>query len=278
MKPTPELYAIVVGVIARAQRRFPVEVCGIVVLSNHYHLLLWVPDSRRLADFMCFVNSNLAREAGRLVAWCERFWARRYQAIVVSDEEEAQVARLKYLLSHGCKEGLVARPQDWPGVHAVNALLEGRPLAGRWLDRTRGHLTRARGQGSPPEVFATDESLIVEPLPCWRHLSPQQIRQRVQSLLDEIEAEAVTLQKEKRPLGIETLRRQDPHSAPVRSKKSPAPAFHAATRAAHRALREAYRHFVASFRDAAERLRAGDLSARFPPGSFPPALPFVEVT
>jgi hypothetical protein len=36
-----------------------------------------------------------------------------------------------------------------------------------------------------------------------------------------------------------------------------------------------YFRFVAAFRDAAERLRAGDLGARFPPGSFPPALPFV---
>jgi len=37
-------------------------------------------------------------------------------------------------------------------------------------------------------------------------------------------------------------------------------------------LYEAYAWFVAAFRDASEKLRAGDRAARFPPGSFPPAL------
>ena len=40
-------------------------------------------------------------------------------------------------------------------------------------------------------------------------------------------------------------------------------------------LWEGYRWFVAAFRDAAEKLRAGDRNAAFPAGSFPPALPFV---
>jgi hypothetical protein len=56
---------------------------------------------------------------------------------VVSDEEPAQVARLEYLLSHGCKEGLVERLADWPGVHCATALLTGDPVEGTWFDRTQ---------------------------------------------------------------------------------------------------------------------------------------------
>ncbi|MFY9820716.1 MAG: hypothetical protein WAM82_05000 [Thermoanaerobaculia bacterium] len=44
-----------------------------------------------------------------------------------------------------------------------------------------------------------------------------------------------------------------------------------------RELYEAYRWFVAAYRTAAEKLGAGDPTARFPAGSFPPALPFVAV-
>jgi hypothetical protein len=47
------------------------------------------------ADFMGYVNSNLAREAGRLNRWREKFWSRRYRAIVASQEEGAQRERLK---------------------------------------------------------------------------------------------------------------------------------------------------------------------------------------
>jgi hypothetical protein len=41
------------------------------------------------------------------------------------------------------------------------------------------------------------------------------------------------------------------------------------------ALKAAYGLFLAAFREAAERLKAGDRVARFPTGCFPPGLPFV---
>ena len=66
-----------------------------------------------------------------------------------------------------------------------------------------------------------------------------------------------------------------PHTWPNKSKKSPAPRFHAASKAAREALRAAYGLFLAAFREAAERLKAGDRSASFPTGCFPPGLPFV---
>ena len=67
----------------------------------------------------------------------------------------------------------------------------------------------------------------------------------------------------------------DPGTRPQKLKKGPAPRFHAATAEMRRLLWEAYAEFVAKFRDAAEKLRAGDRNAVFPPGCFPPALPFV---
>jgi hypothetical protein len=42
---------------------------------------------------MRYLNSNLARELGRLVDWRDKVWARRYQAIVISNEEAAQISR-----------------------------------------------------------------------------------------------------------------------------------------------------------------------------------------
>jgi hypothetical protein len=50
--------------------------------------------------------------------------------------------------------------------------------------------------------------------------------------------------------------------------------YHAATRAVRKAFWEAYATFVAAFREAADRWREGDRSARFPIGSLPPGLPF----
>jgi len=100
----------------------------------------------------------------------------------------------------------------------------------------------------------------------------------VAGLVQEIDAEAAAERKRtgRTPLGAAAILRQHPHTCPNKSKKSPAPRFHAATKAAREAFRKAYGLFLAAFREAAERLKAGDRTARFPNGCFPPGLPFVR--
>ena len=77
------------------------------------------------------------------------------------------------------------------------------------------------------------------------------------------------------PLGTKAILARDPHHRPLELKKSRAPAFHAATKAARRELVEAFGWFLSAYHEAAVRLRQGDLQAGFPEGSFPPRLPFV---
>jgi hypothetical protein len=77
-------------------------------------------------------------------------------------------------------------------------------------------------------------------------------------------------------LGVKAILEQAPHGRPKKTKRSPAPAFHAATKAARLAMREAYGWFYAAFRDAAEKLRKGETGWKFPEGAFPPALPFAR--
>ena len=76
-------------------------------------------------------------------------------------------------------------------------------------------------------------------------------------------------------MGAEQIQAQDPETRPETLDRSPAPFIHAATKKARKALYEAYSWFVAAYREAAEKLRKGDREAAFPPGSFPPRLPFV---
>jgi len=277
LRPTPLVRDLTLGVLARAARCYPVEIHAFAFLSNHFHLLLTVPSARRLAQFMNFVNSNLAREVGRAIRWRERFWGRRYQAILVSAEASAQIDRLRYILSHGCKEHLVERPADWPGAHCARALLERSSVSGSWFNRTLEYRA-ARGKRSPTRrEFVEEESLRLVPIPCWAHLSRERHREQIERLLRSIALETARRTRETgmRPLGREAVQRQDPHGSPKRSPHRPAPLVHARSRAVRRELGQRYRTFVDAFRRAAERLRSGCLEAGFPPGSFPPSLPFV---
>jgi hypothetical protein len=241
------------------------------------HLLLWTEDARELARFMGYFLSKLAREVGRLTGWKEKIFGRRYQAIVISEEEGAQIERLRYGLAHGAKEDLVERPRDWPGAHTVQALLEGEALEGLWFDRTQEYLARRRGETFDRLQYATREVLELDPLPCWRHLTPEQRRARVATLVEDIESETAARRRRTgaKPLGVAAVLSQDPLQKPKRTKKSPAPAFHAASRDVRRSLWDAYSLFVAAYRAAAEKLRNGVRDVVFPSGSFPPPLPFV---
>ncbi len=218
LRPNQAVNDIGVGVLDRAQRKYPIAVCAFVFTSNHFHLLLDVDDALQLSRFMSYVNSNLARKIGRLVGWRDKIWSRRYQAIVISSEAAAQTERLRYILAHGVKEGLVERVTDWPGVHCVRALLAGETLEGYWHDGTQEYAARRRGEDLDPMSYA---------------------------------------------------------SLAKKSKKSPAPLFHATSKLVRRELYEMYAWFLGAFREASEKLRRGDRTVQFPAGSFPPALPFV---
>jgi hypothetical protein len=277
LRPSPALNEIAAGVLGRAQRLYGPEVCAFVFMSSHVHLLLRVADAKQLANFMGYFNANLAREIARLTGWTDKVWSRRYRAIVVSEEEAAQRERLAYVLSHGAKEDLVPGPREWPGLNAVRALLDGEPVEGLWFDRTQESAARRRGEAFERDRFATPEIVVLSPLPCWRHLSPEKQRERVAEVVREIEEETAARRKRTgvTPLGRAAVLKQDPLERPKKIKKSAAPLFHAASKRVRDDLRAAYFAFFAAFREAAERLRAGILPVVFPAGSFPPALPFV---
>ena len=277
LAPSSQLNDIILGVLGRAQRKHPVEIVGYVFASNHWHGLLRVDNAKQLSDFMCYFNSNLAKEIGRRTGWKEKVWGRRYQAIVISDEEEVQIARFRYVLSHGVKEGLVARVEEWPGVHCAVPLMTGATVEGTWFDRTREYNARLRGKELEKGESASREVVRLSPLPCWQHLAEEVYRAWVVELVREINESAAATRAESliAPLGADGVRAQNPETRPRKIKKSPAPFFHALRKKVRKALWEAYGQFFAAFREAAEKLRAGDRNAAFPSGSFPPRLPFV---
>jgi hypothetical protein len=106
--------------------------------------------------------------------------------------------------------------------------------------------------------------LELDPLPCWEHLPEDERRRRIAALVEDIDAETAVRRKRTgiKPLGPAAVLAQDPLRQPKKTKKSPAPAFHAASKAVRRELWNAYALFVAAYRDAAEKLRAGSATWR----------------
>jgi hypothetical protein len=54
-----------IGTLARAKQRHPVQVCFFVGASNDMHLLLWVEDAKKLRGFFVYWWHLFSRTARR---------------------------------------------------------------------------------------------------------------------------------------------------------------------------------------------------------------------
>ena len=275
MRPRAKINDLILGVLGRAQAKYGVVIYVFTFLSNHYHMLLNVRDAKQLSRFMGFLDANIAKEVGPIVSWSGHFWGRRYHSAILDPDEATQVERFRYILSNSCKEGLVASPLKWEGVAAVRAICQGREsLHGTWYDRTAAYRARCKGD---LERFASRETVRLSPLPCWQHLDSGEQRERARAIVREIELETKSTHRRHRtkPLGMHYVKSRHPHERPESFRRSPAPRFHAATREGRWRLRRVIASIVSAYREAATRLKEGDLGAQFPTGCFPPPRPFV---
>jgi hypothetical protein len=277
LRPSPELNDLILGVIGKAQHVYAMTIHAFAVASNHAHLLLSAAHVQQLARFMQFVNANIAKEVARLNDWPDRVWSRRYRAIPVVDDEAAH-ARIRYQMSHGAKEGLVAAAGNWPGPNCIAALTHGDVLRGTWHDRSAEYRARAAGKDVRPGEFATTYDIKLTPLPCVLHLSTDQQQSHYRRVVHEIDvaAHAANREKGRTPMGVGKLLAQDPHHRPEAPDRSPAPLVHAHDHEKRNAFLAAYRVFVINYRAAVDNLKgmARQITNLFPDWAFPPAPPY----
>jgi hypothetical protein len=270
LRPSPELNAAILAILGRALSLFPVELHAFAFLSNHWHALVTVADAHAAKQFIQHVHSTLATAVNRLTGWAGPVMQKAGIVVVSPDAEEA---RLSYVLAQGAKEGLVASPLEWPGVHCARTLVGLEELHGVWRDRTYAARlsTPRRGRQPVPAEVHTTYRIKLAPLPSWRHLTPEQRHARARELVAAIDTNA--RERHPRPLGAKVICAQDPFARPNVIKRSPAPRIHTFSAETRAAFAAAYLAFRAEYVEARTMLRARQL-ARLPAGCFPPVTPF----
>ncbi|MGE0545468.1 MAG: transposase [Kofleriaceae bacterium] len=268
LRPSPLVTALILGVIARAQTFYTsVKIYGFTFLSNHYHMLLSAGDGAEIAKFLGYVNSNIAREMGRVHKWRGSLWGRRAKVIPILDSQ-AMIERLRYVISNGVKEGLVASPREWPGASGVPGLLGNMTLSGIWIDRDRLRRARRRDPNADAAAFTSALELTLSPLPVWSDLSASDLREKHEVLVQDVERDA--RERGGKVLGAERVMKQNPHDAPKQPARGPAPQCHTSSPLIRDAFRRLYAAFQTLFRTCADaRKGQPPHEMGFPPGSFP---------
>jgi REP element-mobilizing transposase RayT len=279
LRPSKEVNSVILGIIGRALATYSgVKLHALSFVSNHFHILASSPSTKEISDFMCLAKSCIARKVGPLNNWHGKFWEHRFDSIEVLDDE-AQLRRLRYIVTHGAKEGLVEKSEQWPGVHSVFALRDGVPLKGIWRDQTKEYEARIAGKEVTPGQFDTEYTVVLSPLPCWANLSAEDYAKQFGELLRDEEADCQTKREQAGKtsvLGVMHILTENSHDAPAQTKRSRRPACHTSSKELWKEYKDRYREFVQNFRTAAKRLRDRLFPVTFPDGCFWPAIGYVE--
>ncbi len=157
-------------------------------------------------------------------------------------------------------------------------LVHGEPLEGYWFNRSKEWAAQNRRQDYGAYDFATQYQVHFAQLPAFRDLTPEEYQDRVAELILEIEEDGERKRCGDSVAGVEKILSQNPFEPPTRkTKRSPRPLFHVASREAREDLRNGFAEFLAQYRVASEAWLGGNLKAAgwFPEGCFPPAPPFI---
>lgn len=262
LRPSRETYEVLGGVLARAVRVHEVELFAFNFASNHLHLIVRAPRGN-LPQYMQYLLANISKKIGGLVGWRGAFWERRYSAQPLLDDA-ALLDKLRYVLAHGVKEGLVRRCSEWPGLSALPFLRDGGPRTFRWWNWTRRARSAPASSRGPrlDERWAETESLRLTRLPIRGFDSQSTLRQFLDDCVRAIEREARVTYRT--VMGVRRVCAQPPQRRPARPERSAAPWCHTTIRALRDEFMERYRSFVAAFADASSAWRQGDLGASFP--------------
>ena len=182
-----DLNDVITGVVAMAQRKHAVTIHGLAFLGNHFHIIATGRDPAQIAEFMALTKAMIARRVNQLRGRTGQFWEAPYDMQLISHEPEAQIAQLAYVLAHGAKEGLVERPEHWPGVTSARQLLAGGEAEpGTWVDRTAASRTTAAKRTREPERYAESLAINLTPLPCLFEAEPEERREALHSAVQEV--------------------------------------------------------------------------------------------
>lgn len=267
LRPSPLTNAVVGGVLARAVERHGIRLHGYVVASNHIHLLC-SSSGDSLSPFMGYLLGNISKKVGRLVAWSGPFWERRFSAEEVVDDAAAS-ERLRYILAHGVKEGLVRRVHDWPGLHCAAHLLNPQPRQFPWFDwSARCRSAELESVGRFDASLARPQTLHLQLLPGLARLDAGARAAHLEALISDIELEGA--RRFANVKGASEIRRQPPHSRPAKIARRPRPTCHASHAVTRDLWKRRYAAFAASFRSASLAFRNGEWGAAFPQFAFRP--------
>jgi REP element-mobilizing transposase RayT len=116
LRPSKRTRDIMLYCLARAARVTGVVVHAVCVMSNHHHLVV-TDVSGVLPDFLRELHRSSAKALNASQGQWENLWsAEQTNAVKLGDDDDV-IEKMAYVITNPVDSGLVASPEEWPGVN-----------------------------------------------------------------------------------------------------------------------------------------------------------------
>ncbi len=109
--PLCEVWGICIEALKFANNKYPVKLQAFVLMSNHYHLMLWTPNCD-LDKFMYVLNSKISKSIREKTGRINRIFGDRYKWSVIEDSKYSRTC-LRYIYQNPVKAKIVLRCEDY---------------------------------------------------------------------------------------------------------------------------------------------------------------------
>ena len=255
LRPSERTNDLFLYCLAVAAKKSGVAVHAVCVMSNHHHTVITDVDGA-LPIFLRELHRMTAKTLNASQGQWENLWSAEPTNAVYLAEAEDVLRKIAYVVANPVDAGLVAEPEDWPGV-----LLWG---------QQRILVKRPRDYFDPKGSSDDEVELLVVPPPAALELADWDRR-----LAAEISALVAKAHEAVRALGWRLLGRVAvlassfvARAKGYEIKRGVVPKIAAIHRETRRAVLQEYARFYAAYDDALSAWRAGDREAVFPPGTW----------
>ena len=109
--PIGTVWDILLESLTLAYEKYPVHLQAFVLMANHYHGLVWTPNSD-LDKFMYVLNSEISKRLRKRTGRINRIFGDRYKWSLIKDEKYHQNV-LRYIYQNPLKVDVVKKCEDY---------------------------------------------------------------------------------------------------------------------------------------------------------------------
>lgn len=287
----PLCQAIIRSCLAAAQKLYPVKISHILVAAPHVHLFLTVHNPDDVPAFLRHFKTESAHMLNRLLGRKKRtIWCEGYDSPQVLTMTRAMSA-IAYVYANPAKDNLVDSIDNYPGFSSWKMFRSGE-LTKNWKrlrrpqfrtltadsHNLRGYTKEAArllNESKEAELFTLEPNAWLEAFGITSPEHQERINNRLIQRIRILEARAqrLRLRQNKTVMGRERLLNQKLDLSYKPSRRGRKMWCLSDRRSVRIQFIRAFKMLKQKARGVLALWRAGDTSARYPPGLYPPSMP-----